>query len=150
MTGTEPTNAATPAPTTPTDLPRTGAHDRAQGGGAYLKPGAIGPRGQEYRVSGAHWEPNYDRTALIPCLELEQGEEDPVLLKVTNKVNSRALDECGAGGAEEDSLAPVVGTTVYLIVVPVTSRDGGPAKSSIQIAEVLRDGRSIWSATTRR
>lgn len=131
---------ATPKP----NLPRRGAHDGAQGAGAYLTPGIVGPRGREFTVVGSSWEPNYDEDALIPCLHLgaEDGE-DPILFKITTKGNNRALDECGAGGTDESSLATMTGTAIFVQATTVRTKSG-ESKVSLQIGEVLREGKTIW------
>lgn len=129
------------------ERPKRTANVGKVGGGAYLNAGHIGPRGREFPVVDTSWEENYAKDALIPTLHLEgnpeAGEEENILFKMTTKGNNSALDAAGAGG---EDLSPMVGTSVYVQVVMVTAKDGSQ-KKSLQIAEILRDGRSIWTAT---
>jgi hypothetical protein len=135
----------TPAPTAG-PKPRRGASETRQGGGSFLKAEHIGPRGREFDVSEVSWQENYAKDALIPCLHLANGEEDDLLFKITNKNNAAALDECGAGGNDETSLAPMVGTKVFLQAIQIRDRSGA-SKTSIVIGEITKDGKSLWQAT---
>lgn len=131
-----------------TNRPKRTATEMKKGGGAYLNAGHIGPRGREFAVTGGSWEENYAKDALIPCLHLEgnaeDGEEDELLFKVTTKGNNAAVDEgMGAGG---EDLSPVTGAKIFVLVSTFTKKDGKTG-TSLQIAEVLRDGKSVWTTT---
>lgn len=123
--------------------PKRTANTAKQGSGDYLTAEMIPARGKEYRVQDTSWEENYAKDALIPCLHLADGGDDDILFKITTKGNNAAIDAAGAGG---EDLGPMIGTTVYLQVNTITDRSG-TSKKSIQIAEVLREGNAIWSAT---
>ena len=133
------------SPTPSTTKPKKTASETGKGGGSYLNASMIGPRGREFQVVGASWEENFAHDALIPCLHLgadtEEGED--ILFKLTTRGNNAAIDAAGAGG---EDLSPVIGATIYVQVVPVHARDG-TVKMSLQIAELTRDGKSVWTAT---
>lgn len=117
------------------------ASEGAQGSGAFLKAEALGSRGREFEIADTSWEPNYDKSALIPCLHLtaegvNEGEE--VLFKVTTIGNNKVLVDNGFGGEDISGLA---GHKLFLSVSMVTPKSGGPAKASIRIAEF--DGKAV-------
>ena len=62
---------------------------------------------------------------------------------MTTKGNNAALDAIGAGG---EDLSPAIGLSFFVQVVNVRNRDGN-TKASIQIAEITKDGKSIWATT---
>lgn len=144
MTGEQANAGAAPTPNT--TKPKRTAAQGSEGGGSYLKPSHIGPRGREFLVNATTWEENYAKDALIPCLHLDNGEEDDLLFKITTKGNNKALDAVGAGG---EDLTPMEGATIYVSVHNVTARDG-TTKPSIQIGQVIRAGTPVWEATSTK
>lgn len=84
--------AEPPGSETPTNRPRRSLTEIAAGGGEYLNAASIPPRGLDTVIVGTTWEPNYDKTAEIPCLHLQIDEEE-TKLKVTTKGNASALTD---------------------------------------------------------
>ena len=137
---TEMTGEQQPPPTTP-----RGFAAMSQGGGSFLRPADIGPRGAEYPILSVGWSEKF----LRPELHLGTGDGDEVILGV-NMTTAQFLIERAPGLAEgpgdmtDKGATPAYlercskllsGKKVFLMSAMVNTQQG--PKASIQIKELL-------------